>query len=87
MQQKANHELLAIQKQRGNLDRREQQLRASAAEQFVRISKEADRSLLGCIDNLLETGREKGTQPDSSDLYVEEGDIESDEDQLQADLE
>lgn len=86
MQQGVSHELLAMQKQRDELDRKEQQLRASATKQFDVILKEADQSLLGCIDYLLETGRKTGGQPDSSDLYVEESDIESDEDKLQADL-
>ena len=92
VQEDVSHELLTLQKQRDDLDRREQQLRASAAEQFVMISKEADRSLLRCIDNLsdvdkLENGSKKDIQRESSEVYVDEDDIESDEDQLQAGLE
>lgn len=86
-----NDELLAIEKQREGLDRREQQLRASAATQISRISAEADQSLLGCIVDQLVTSRlgsggEKDMQRNSTDIYVDENDIESDEDQLQADL-
>jgi DNA anti-recombination protein RmuC len=91
VQQDVSHKLLALQEQRHELDRREQQLRASAAKQFVRISKEADRFLLGCVDNLLDANKlenesGKDIQRESSEICVDENDIESDEDQLQVDL-
>jgi hypothetical protein len=97
MQQEANHAFLVIQRQREALDRREQQLRASTAEQLSRISEAADQFFLGCIDGLLEikrleSGSEKGIQcnrytgSSSCGAYVNEDDIESDEDQLRANL-
>jgi hypothetical protein len=97
MQQEVHHAFLAIQRHREALDRREQQLRASTAEQLFRISDAADQSLLGCIDGLLgiqkpESGSEKGIQcnrhtgSSSCGAYVNEDDIESDEDQLRASL-
>ena len=91
VQQDVSHKLLALQEQRHELDRREQQLRASAAKQFVRISKEANRFLMGCVDNLLDANKlenesGKDIQRGSSEICVDENDIESDEDQLQADL-
>lgn len=92
LRQKVNDELLAMQKQREDLGRREQQLRVSAAKQISKISEEADRSLLGCIIDKLEASKlERGSgddvQRNSDDLYVGESDIESDEDQLRAELE
>lgn len=91
MQNGVNCELLALQKQKNSLDRREQQLQALVEQQSSKISDEADRFLLSCIDRLLEDIRlqsEKrvGTQCSSNDVYVDESDIESDEDQLLADL-
>lgn len=92
VQQDVRHELLILQKQRDDLDQREQQLRASAAEQLTRISKEADRSLFNCISNFkdvdkLEYWIENDSQRETCGVYVDEDDIESDEDRLQASLE
>lgn len=97
MQQEVNHAYVAIQRQREALDQQERELRASAVKQLSGIADAADQSLLGCMYDLLdvrgpEGGSEQGNHckqdTDNSDcsVHVNEDDIESDEDQLQADL-
>jgi hypothetical protein len=97
IQQEINQAYSAIQKQRKALDRQEQELRRSAAEKMSEISKSADSSLLECAYILRSVKKEEGDsrrggQSDKqravSDpaFYVGEEDIESDEDQLKADL-
>lgn len=97
MQQEVNHAYLAIQRQRKALDRQEQQLRAYAAEQISRISEAADLSLLDCAYVLRDVrGPERGSEQSiqcnkhsvvsDCSVCVDEDDIESDEDQLKADL-
>ena len=92
-----NHAILELQRQREALCRKEQQLRAFVMQKLSSISEAADQSLVDCTDSLLDierpkSGSEQGTQrkmhtddPDCS-VQVDDDDIESDEDQLRADL-
>lgn len=97
MQQEVNHAFLAIQRQREALDRQERQLRESAGKQLSRIADAADQSLSCCMDNLTDLGRLEGgskkdihwnkhTGSSASGNCVYEDDIESDEEQLRAEL-
>lgn len=97
MQQKVNHAYQAIQRHRQALDRQEQQLRASAVEKISRISEAADLALLNCASDLRiakgpENESEQAAQcTDQSALSgwsigFDEEDIESDEEQLKAEL-
>jgi len=97
IQEEVNQQYTAIQKQRKALNRQEQELRKSAAEKISGISEAADLSLLECAYILRNVKKEEGhsrqdvrfdKQSAVSDpaFYVGEEDIESDEDQLKADL-
>lgn len=97
VQNEVNQAFSAIQKHRKALDRQEQELRRSAAERMSRTLDLANSSLLDCAYDLRSVKRKEGIsmQGSRSDIqrpvsdpafYVSEGDIESDEDQLKADL-
>jgi hypothetical protein len=99
MKQEMNRAFLVIEKRREALDREVQQLRSATVQQLSLIPKAADQALLDCVDELLEirkperpaesrneTCRDDNTGCFSRSVYVDEDDIESDEDQLQADL-
>lgn len=97
VQQEVNQEHSSIQRQIMALNRQEQELRKSAAEKISGISKAADSSLLECvyilrsvkgeeIDNVRDIQSEQRVSVLDPAFYVGEEDIESDEDQLRADL-
>jgi hypothetical protein len=97
IQQEVNQAYAAIEKQRKALNRQEQELRKSAAEKISRISEAADTCLLECAsilrsvkeedrDSTRDSQSEQQNAVSDPAFYVTEDDIESDEDQLKADL-
>lgn len=97
VQQEIDQESLSIQTQRMALNLQEQELQKYAAEKFSGLSKAADSSLLECayiLRGVKEEEKEKVQDVQFEQqhcvldptFYVGEGDIESDEDQLKADL-
>lgn len=97
VQQEVNREFSSIQTQIMALNLQEQELRKYAAEKISGLSKAADSSLLECvyllrgvkeeeIDNMRDVQSEQQDYVLDPAFYVGQEDIESDEDQLKADL-